>query len=199
MAEAISLTALAHRLISEVLQPGDTAIDATVGNGHDTLFLARRVGETGHVYGFDVQQASLSTTNRRLMEQGVSAQTELFKAGHERMSEMIPKELHGRIRAIMFNLGYLPRSDKRITTIAATTLQALQSATELLAVGGRISIVAYTKHPGGEKEWLAVQGWANALSPLYFRAQFFQGSDDPGSPRLILIDCLDGSGGMEAF
>ena len=46
---------LAAACLRQVVQPGDTVIDATMGNGHDTAMLAELVGESGHVIAFDVQ------------------------------------------------------------------------------------------------------------------------------------------------
>lgn len=43
-----------HQLLTEIVQPGDVVIDATMGNGHDTLFLSELVQSTGRVFSFDV-------------------------------------------------------------------------------------------------------------------------------------------------
>ena len=40
----------ARQLFSETVNAGETVVDATAGNGNDTLFLAELVGENGHVY-----------------------------------------------------------------------------------------------------------------------------------------------------
>ena len=41
-------------LIKEHIKQDSIVIDATCGNGNDTLFLARQVSN-GHVFGFDIQ------------------------------------------------------------------------------------------------------------------------------------------------
>ena len=61
----------AHSLLSGCLKTGDIAVDGTMGNGNDTLFLAQLVGETGKVYAFDIQAAALLATERRLREADV--------------------------------------------------------------------------------------------------------------------------------
>jgi ubiquinone/menaquinone biosynthesis C-methylase UbiE len=66
----LSLVQQAHQAVEAVLKPGDITIDATVGNGHDTLFLATRVGATGKVYGFDIQQEALDSAYQRLQQAG---------------------------------------------------------------------------------------------------------------------------------
>ncbi len=164
-------TALAHRIVAAVLQPDEVAIDATVGNGHDTLFLAWQVGTQGHVYGFDVQEEALARTRRRLEEAGLQERTTLLQIGHEHMAEAVPVRLHGHIGAIMFNLGYLPGgSDRSCITRPQTTLPALEAALRLLRPGGVLTVVAYRGHPGGSEEAEAVRRWAEALDPDRFVA-----------------------------
>lgn len=164
----LSLVQQAHRLLTELLQSGDIAIDATVGNGHDTLFLAQQVGELGKVYGFDIQQQALDSAWQRLEQVGEAQQVSLYHAGHETMGFMVPESAQGRVMAVMFNLGYLPGGDKGRTTAASTTLAALQAAVTLLAPGGVISLLAYTGHPGGREEAELVKGWAASLPPEHF-------------------------------
>lgn len=159
----VSLVALAHQAVAAVLQPGDIAIDATVGNGHDTLFLAQQVGVSGKVYGFDIQEAALDSAYQRLQAAGETAQVALYHAGHEAMAVLLPQTLTGRVKAVMFNLGYLPGGDKQRTTGASTTLAALQASLSLLAPGGVISLLAYTGHPGGRDETEQLKAWLDYL------------------------------------
>lgn len=164
----LSLVQQAHRVVAEVLHTGDIAIDATVGNGHDTLFLATQVGSAGKVYGFDIQQQALDSAWQRLEQAGQTAPVSLYHAGHEVMAMLLPESVAGRVKAVMFNLGYLPGGDKQRTTSTSTTLAALQAALSLLAPGGVISLLAYTGHPGGREEAEQVKGWAAALAQDLF-------------------------------
>ncbi|NOZ51541.1 MAG: FAD-dependent oxidoreductase [Gammaproteobacteria bacterium] len=163
--EDVSLVQRAHQLVECVASPGDAVIDATIGNGHDTLFLARCVGEGGVVYGFDLQQAALEHTQQRLKNAKQDQQVVLCKLGHENLDVVIPRYLHGKISAVMFNLGYLPGNNKTIITRTATTLRALEQAARLLKVNGVIVVVAYSGHPGGAEELQAVKAsvrqWEN--------------------------------------
>lgn len=178
----------AHALLATVLRPGDIAIDATVGNGHDTLFLARLVGATGKVYGFDIQQQALDNAFHRLAEEGAAQQVSLYHAGHETMGFMVPEMSHGKVRAVMFNLGYLPGSDKQRTTRAPTTLTALQIALSLLAPGGVISLLAYTGHPGGREEAEEVKAWAHTLSRDYYTVSVeIPHSERGNSPEWVVV------------
>lgn len=49
------LTTAAQMVWAQVLQPGDVAVDATCGNGHDSLFMAQCIGSTGHLHAVDLQ------------------------------------------------------------------------------------------------------------------------------------------------
>lgn len=167
----VSLVRQVHIALAESIGEGDCVIDATVGNGHDTCFLAQQVGESGKVYGFDIQQEALDETYRRLKNERLHARVSLYHAGHEAMVGVLPESVRGTVRAVVFNLGYLPGGDKQRTTAIATTLAALDQAREMLAPGGMISVLAYTGHPGGREEAEAVKSWAAGLSPDYYEVQ----------------------------
>jgi tRNA A58 N-methylase Trm61 len=141
-----------HRALREVIQPGDAVIDATAGNGHDTCCLAEAVGSKGQVYAFDIQRAALDAARERLRDQGLDERVTWNLAGHEFMSTHLPGHLRGKIRAITFNLGYLPGGDHSLTTRVPTTLAALEEAIRLLAPGGLITLMIYHGHPEGVEE-----------------------------------------------
>jgi 16S rRNA C1402 N4-methylase RsmH len=164
----LSLVQQVHFALKAILGEGALTIDATVGNGYDTCFLASLVGERGKVYGFDIQEAALDTAYRRLRQEGLAGRVSLYHAGHEAMAVVLPPSLQGQVKAVLFNLGYLPGGDKRRTTAIATTLAAMEQARQLLAPGGAISVLAYTGHPGGREEAEAVKAWAAALAPDYY-------------------------------
>lgn len=165
----ISLVERAHKFISEILKGGDIAIDATVGNGYDTLFLANIVGPHGKIYGFDIQPEAIENTRKRICESGMESQVQLALTGHQNLLDLIPPHVRNRITAVMFNLGYLPNSDNKIKTTTSTTLAALEAAIDILAASGRMTIIAYTGHSGGRKEAEAVKAWAESLSCAIYR------------------------------
>ena len=152
---------LAAEILRAVLSPGDRAIDATMGNGHDTALLCSLVGPEGRVYAFDVQPAALEATRRRLAEEGLAGQAELFLLGHEHMREAVGEP----VKAIVFNLGWLPGGDHRITTLTETTLPAIQQALALLMPMGVLVICVYPGHPEGEREQEMVTRLLSSLSP----------------------------------
>jgi len=159
----VPLTELAQQAVGASLEPGALAIDATVGNGHDTLFLAGRVAPGGRVIGFDIQPRAIEGTRARLASAGLGSAATLKLCGHEHMLEQVPDAWSGKVSAVMFNLGYLPGGDKGLTTGAGTTLRALDQALSLLRGGGLISLLVYRAHEGATVEADAVSAWLHRL------------------------------------
>ncbi len=184
---SLRLTEQAHEAVCEVLSVGEAAVDATAGNGHDTQFLAVCVGGEGRVFAFDVQQQALDQTGQRLDDQGLE-NVRLLQRSHVELTRAIPRTLHGRIGAVMFNLGYLPGGTKSLTTQTETTQTAVRQALELLRPGGVITIVAYTGHPGGADEATAVEGLLESLPTDAFAIEQ-RGSASGGgfAPRLFVV------------
>lgn len=184
-----SVLDFAHTLATRALSPGDTAVDATVGNGHDTVALARAVGPEGRVLGLDVQAEAIAATRDRLAAEGLGGRVELVRAGHETMTQHVPEAQHGRVGAVMFNLGYLPGGDASLTTSPQTTLPALDAAVRLLRPGGVVTAVLYPGHAGGAEEAAAVEDWAADLPQARAEAlsyRFVNQKNDP--PRLVAVE-----------
>jgi 16S rRNA C1402 N4-methylase RsmH len=181
----------AHTLAAAGLEPGGLAIDATAGNGHDTLFLVQEVGPGGRVIGFDVQPDALTATRERVRSRAPDAsdRLRLVHAGHETMTSHVGEDALGAVGAIMFNLGYLPGGDHSVTTEPATTRRALAASLELLRPGGVITIVTYPGHEGGEAEAKAVADWTASLPEddvLALSYRFPNQTGDP--PRLYAVE-----------
>ncbi len=179
----------AHRLVADRLSTGDCVIDATMGNGNDTLFLSRCVGITGYVYGFDIQAEALEHTRERLVREKVGLeQIVLSMESHEHMERIMPPSMHAQIAAIMFNLGYLPGGDLSLITVAETTVNALNSSLRLLRSGGILTIVIYPGHPGGDNESQAIHAWAAQLAHNAYQVisyHFLNATTEP--PYLIAV------------
>jgi SAM-dependent methyltransferase len=177
--------ALSHHFLRERVRPGDRVLDATCGNGHDTLLLARLVGKEGLVWAFDVQNTALETTREQLTAAGCLEQTELVPCSHERLAEFVTSPL----RAAVFNLGYLPGGDRKISTKAEHTVAALRLAAELLLPGGIITVCLYTGHAGGPDEAATVEEWSSSLPPRLFNAWRSRQLNRPDTaPYLLLIE-----------
>lgn len=168
----------AQLMLQDRLRAGDIAVDATMGNGHDTLFLTQCVAPGGHVFAFDVQAAAIEETRKR-----VSAEvTTLIHAGHETMRAHIPAELHGKISAVMFNLGYLPGANKELITQTETTMIAVQEALDLLKPAGLLTIAVYPGHEGGADEGRSIAAWAGGLDARRFEVQHLRPVNRAASP-----------------
>ncbi|MDF2519835.1 MAG: putative rRNA methylase [Clostridia bacterium] len=150
---------ISHDMVSKVVQPGDAVVDATMGNGNDTLFLAKLVGAEGKVYGFDVQQLALDNTRKRLEDAGVSDRAELILDGHQNIDKYVP----AGIKAVMFNLGYLPKGDHNIGTRAETTIAAIEKSMQLLSKEGIVMIVVYYGGDSGFEEKNAVMEYFKTI------------------------------------
>lgn len=187
-AKRLSLTQQAHQQLTAYLHEGDVVIDATAGNGHDTVFLAKAVGESGFVYAFDVQEQAIRSTKQTLEENHLTQNVRIFHACHSMLKNKIDAHHQGEISAIVFNLGYLPGSDKSIITQAPNTLLALESACEVLAPRGLISILIYPGHQGGDQEKERVFEWLDAKcdSGEYVH-EMIQNRENTTSPILVTL------------
>ncbi len=186
--QRISLVNTAHNLIKEVLHAGAIAIDATVGNGHDTLFLVEQVSPSGKVFGFDIQAAAVESTHQKCLQTPYPECLTLIHASHADMADRIPVHHHGTISVVMFNLGYLPGGDKAIITCTDSTITALQSASQLLSNQGIITIMAYPGHSGGDLETAQVKNWCEQLDAKQFKSRIIYSSENKASaPRLFVI------------
>ena len=153
----------ARILLEKAISPGDYAVDATAGNGHDTLFLTKLVGTDGHVFAFDVQEEAIQQTKKRLVENDAEQQATLFLHSHDQMKNVLPDDCKGKITAAVFNLGYLPGGDKSIVTEADSTISAIEQLLELMAVEGIIVLVVYHGHPEGAVEKDALMSYVTSL------------------------------------
>ena len=151
--------AISHEIIKKAVKQGDIVVDATMGNGNDTLLLAGLVGAEGKVYSFDIQDTALINTAKKLREAGVSDIVVLICDGHENIDAYVPKG----IKAVMFNLGYLPKGDHSIGTKACTTIEALKKSMELLMDGGIITMVIYYGGDSGFEEKEAVMEYIRTI------------------------------------
>lgn len=176
-------TEMAHLLMHQSLKAGDWALDATVGNGHDALFLAKSVEPSGRVFGFDVQAAAIAQTAKRVQDH---SHVTLYQAGHETLEAHLPMD--GQLAGAMFNLGYLPGAPHEIMTCADTTLAALGQALARLKIGGLLTLVMYPGHTGGDSETEAVRAYAQKLGEEFAVAQFRRFNADRPAPELLAIE-----------
>lgn len=170
---------LARDVMERHLFPGARVIDATMGNGHDTLYLCGLVGETGRVVAFDVQTQAVENTEKLLLENGMKDRAELHLCGHEKMALYVKEP----VDAVMFNLGWLPGGDKSVTTHWETTRVAMDAALKLLGKNGVCVVCAYPGHAAGAEELERIREYFSSLRPQEFNVleQNFLNAG-PGAP-----------------
>ncbi len=144
-----NINTVAHRWLNSYLKPEHICIDATCGNGNDTLFLAQR---SSKVYGFDIQHQAIENTQKRCEKM---TNVKLFQMSHDLMEDVV----HESVDCVIFNFGYLPKADPSIITLPQTSLKALKSAMNLLRVGGVLVLCCYVGHPGGQEETDQIDEW----------------------------------------
>lgn len=175
----------AQQLIKDTVEEGDTVVDATAGNGHDTLFLAQLVGDEGQVYAFDVQKSAVDATLHRLLDNGLEHRALVLHRGHEEVVNYV----HKPVAAAIFNLGYLPGSNHDIITQPNTTIQAIDDLLKMLKIGGLIVLVIYHGHPGGKEERDAVIDYVSQLPQKcvhVLKYEFLNQQNDP--PFVIALE-----------
>ena len=186
-------TVEAQNFAKPYLTVGAIAVDATCGNGFDTLFLAEQVGSSGLVYGVDIQSRAIETVRAKLLEAGTLQQCRLVVGSHSQLNAMIEQEHAGAVSVVMFNLGYLPLGDKTIVTKPETTLAGLDQAFEMLRPGGFLSVLAYPGHRGGQEESQCVADWVARHADV-IRSQRFQDPGNSNSPVLWALIKVAGAG-----
>lgn len=175
---------LAHQYWERILQDGDLAIDATCGNGNDTLKLAEILHKSGTVIGMDIQEEAIARTKALLshLPQERLARIHLYHQSHANFPP-----LRDPVRLIVYNLGYLPKGNKQFTTMTQSTMESLGKALELVMPGGAISITCYPGHDEGAKEEKAILEMIAHLSAMSWNVCHHTFLNRAASPSLILI------------
>jgi hypothetical protein len=198
--ECNNINTLAHTLWARLVQPGDTCVDATMGNGFDTLALARLalrpaaegVPVTGRVLALDVQALALDATRARLADALSPEQLsrcELVHGCHSQLGALLPRD---STKLVAFNLGFLPQKNQAQTSKACvtqpeTTAAALRAAADALVPGGCLSVMVYSGHPEGPAEAAVVDAFAAALPPRQWTSTSLCLMNRAAAPRLVLM------------
>lgn len=177
----------ADHLAQSAIQPGDTVIDATMGNGFDTVKLAQWVGPEGRVHAFDVQEVALHSTAARLAEHNLMERCHLHLQGHQFMADTVTEE----VAVVLFNLGYLPGQDKQLTTQVDTTLQAMEQALRCLRDHGLLIVVVYPGHDEGQREQIALDRWIKTVDTMRYRSLRYQFENTAApAPYVLAVERL---------
>lgn len=179
-----------HPLIDQYLElfikPNSIVIDATLGNGNDSYKIAQKMDHNGKLYGFDIQESAIN--NSRVLLNTLpenSAQICLIHDSHANFKTYI----HEPVDFIIYNLGYLPKGDKEITTLAESTLKSVQEGLDLLVDNGKMLIAVYHGHDAGKAEKETLETYLKTLDQKYFhvfKQQFINQQNSP--PFIYLIE-----------
>lgn len=134
------------KVVKEIIDKNSVVVDATCGNGNDTLFFAKTAAKK--IYAFDVQELAIERTKELLKNNNVLNKCELILDNHSKVKNYVKE----KVKAAVFNLGYLPNSSHKITTNYKTTIEAINNLLEILDIGGRIVVVIYWGHENGKIE-----------------------------------------------
>ena len=173
-------TELAKAICEKYAGKEKIAVDATCGNGHDTVWLAERFGR---VYAFDIQEKAAEATRQLVKSRGFQ-NVKVINDSHEKMAEYV----HEKVKLVMFNLGYLPGGDKEIVTETASTLKAIEAALSLLEKDGLVCITMYPGHPQGAEEKAALIRMAAGLDKSqYHCVRTDMVNQSEGAPEILFI------------
>lgn len=180
----IDLLDIEKQLIASHIREGGTVVDFTMGNGHDTLWLSQKVGECGKVYAFDVQKAALESSEKLLSSSGCPKNYTLILDSHANVENYVKEP----ICAGMFNLGYLPGSDKSVTTLRESTMAAVEAALRLLEADGGLLIAVYPGHEEGTLEGQMLDRYFATLDRKQICVSKLKIVNSPTSPFFFLVE-----------
>ncbi len=169
----------AHKIIKDKVSSNEICVDMTIGNGNDTLFMAKIAK---FVYGFDIQQKAIDNTSKLLNENNLS-NFQLFLSSHENVDKLIKE----KVKAFIFNLGYLPTGDKSITTNYESTINAINNALNILDIKGVIVIVVYTGHESGKIEEEKLNEYIKTLSQKQYDVVSYRFLNQINNPPYCIV------------
>jgi putative rRNA methylase len=180
---------LAQDYWSQLVQIGDTVIDATCGNGFDTFKLCQLAlsNDKGKVIAIDRQSQAIASTRHYLDAHLPIELMERVGFYHQCHSTFPHYLQQAEVKLIVYNLGYLPGGDKSETTETLTTLLSLTEGQKLVKPGGAICITCYPGHPEGANEQEALLAYAAQLPPKEWSCCRHSWLNRHLAPTLLLI------------
>lgn len=176
---------LNQKLMDKILKLGDTVVDATCGNGYDSIFIAERIGKGGTLHCFDIQEDAIKNTKESLLKLNNAPTFFMHHHSHENMEALIAT----KVDCVIYNLGYLPTSDKTIITRPDSTIKSLIFSFSILKPNGVISIMCYLEHDN-HNEYEQIKKFLLTLNPLEYSVAETHFILRKKSPVLLLIEKL---------
>lgn len=173
------------KVIEERIKPNAICIDATMGNGYDTSFMRSFLSEGGYIYAFDIQNQALEATQKRLEASKQFSKVQLIQSGHEDIDKFVKEP----VDLVVYNLGYLPKGDKEITTTYDKSLVSLKKAMKLIKKNGLIIMTVYPGHQAGKVELEEISKYLKSINQKHYgvmRVDFYNYINNP--PVVFLIE-----------
>jgi hypothetical protein len=182
---AVTATALAHAIWKSVVIPfTDTVIDATCGNGKDSIVLSNLLFNlesdvprsqvdtysqfTPQLLCIDIQQRACENTFHSLSKHIqdpfiLQNYIRILNSSHDPLPR--PSQ-EGSVGLVCYNLGYLPGLQDKVsfTTQTHSTISSIKDAAIMLRVGGLLSITIYPKSNSLEAD--AVRFFCEGLAKI---------------------------------
>ena len=179
-----NVTDMTNFIIDTKVKKGDIVLDLTMGNGHDTLYLADKIGINGKVYSFDIQKEALLNT-KKLLEENNIKNVELIQDNHKNILNYVNEYIDFAV----YNLGYLPGGNKNVITKWDSTIYSLKSVLSILRIKGIVCICSYIGHSGGKKEYDEIIKFCKDLPKKEFNIIDIKHINrSENAPRMIIIE-----------
>lgn len=180
----VNVLKITRETIENYIEEEMTVVDFTMGNGNDTLLIAKALNGTGKIYGFDLQKIAVDKTKEKLNKAGMDfSNIEFINDGHENVNLYIDEKIDFGI----YNLGYLPSGDKSIITLGETTLISIKKTLELLKENGILVIVSYIGHHGGMEENNLIVDYLGKLNQKEFNVLKYEFVNQLNNPPKVYI------------
>lgn len=177
---------IVHSVLTNLVEPGSLCIDATAGNGYDTVFLAELTGNSGHVISMDIQEEAVKATEQKIKELGYSDFCDTYCMSHSDIDKIAGRETAD---AIMFNFGWLPGGDHNIFTRSETSIPAIEKSLDILKPGGVLSLCIYYGRNNGYEERDSIIKFISELDSRHFavmKCDFLNRKNDPPFPVFVV-------------
>ena len=178
---------MARGFWKEVVSYDDVVVDATCGNGKDSVELLKLLRREGgkKLVCVDVQEEAVQNTKGLLQDEWKGdVDIEYYQQSHETFPESLKQST---VALVVYNLGYLPGGDDGTITRPDATIKSLDAAIALLRPLGMISLMLYEGHEGGKEEKERILEWARQLDSAMWNACHFDWSNRQKAPSLLLI------------
>jgi len=174
---------MAHQILLLRLFQANCIVDATAGNGRDTLFLSQHSRDDARIWAFDIQEQAINNTKQLLLANRCLTKVKCILDSHCNIGQYVTE----KVDIVTFNLGYLPGADRTVTTRGQTTIEAINKSIQLLNKNGIITIVAYPGHAPGKEENDQIFKYVSSLPQSDFHIGCWQMLNQVNEPPVLYV------------